>query len=456
MGKFLFIAILLSPPALAEWDQGGLVQGEDAAYRGKDANYVIEKNIKTDLNDYFASGKTPKFIRVNIEGYNVRKPDINGYPPSFDPDDKKSIDFKTKKGMVFAVQEMLPLKTGVAVRILVEGKERWIFVPKWRQEDFQFCESPQCFSDLAQVLDILWEKNIDEDQLHKCGVVLGSLGQQQEALPSTVEGYGLSATGGGSGGSTSGGSSGGSSSGSATGSGSESPTQVTETVSSSVGAESGKCVPDTRGSGVKPDFRAIDKKYGTKAKKQAFIEHMTPFALEIQATTGFPASVVIAQAALETGWGADPNSAHFKTDGMYGHSCFKKGKVKEFEVKIAGVQRKIRAVCEIPRPENEGGYYYKFDSREDSMYAYMSNLLFDPDTESYYRGVRKTVQRYYPAVAPWVEVVGYGAVSKNGKPEPGAIVGLFHYASDENYRSKLRNIVEKNNLGALETQKLCR
>lgn len=37
--------------------------------------------------------------------------------------------------------------------------------------------------------------------------------------------------------------------------------------------------------------------------KQAFIDKITPYALEVQEKYGVPASLVIAQAALESGWG---------------------------------------------------------------------------------------------------------------------------------------------------------
>jgi hypothetical protein len=113
-----------------------------------------------------ASKDTPKYIRINVAGYNVRK------DPNFSVNNFSNVDFKTAYGAVFAVRRMAKMKNGTAVNIVVNGQDRWVYIPNWRKDDFQKCDSEACFSDLARVLEILGSQNITPANLAECGIAL--------------------------------------------------------------------------------------------------------------------------------------------------------------------------------------------------------------------------------------------------------------------------------------------
>ena len=117
-----------------------------------------------------SEAKPPKFIRVNLAGYNVRK------TAEFSVNDMKNVDHKTTKGALYAVTRIQKMQSGTAVGIYDGGQERWIFVPNWRKNDFQFCESEACFADLAQVLKVLSDQDISLTQVGECGIALDSEG----------------------------------------------------------------------------------------------------------------------------------------------------------------------------------------------------------------------------------------------------------------------------------------
>jgi hypothetical protein len=131
---------------------------------------LIEKRPKVNLKDYLKDGKIPKFIKVNLEGYHVRT------TADFDIKRKDNIDFKTSGGAVYAVRNVIPMTRGVAVNVVIDGKDRFIYVPGWKKEGFQFCESEACFSSLAEFLKILQENDISGESLNECGITIGADG----------------------------------------------------------------------------------------------------------------------------------------------------------------------------------------------------------------------------------------------------------------------------------------
>lgn len=137
---------------------------------------VVEESPKTDLNSYLVSGSLPRYIRINVAGYNIRN------SPEFSHAKTDNIDFTTSRGAMFAVRKMIPLESGVAVNLFVDGQDRWVYVPNARRQDFQFCESEGCFSDLALVLKFLQDQKITAENLAECGLALDAQGSLIEPL----------------------------------------------------------------------------------------------------------------------------------------------------------------------------------------------------------------------------------------------------------------------------------
>lgn len=128
--------------------------------------------------------------------------------------------------------------------------------------------------------------------------------------------------------------------------------------------ERGPCI-SLPGAMGKPNFSAYKK---NRESAEKFIDWILPFAKLIQENTGLPASVIIAQAAIETGWGR--SKGYRDRNSLFGHSCWRRGQVREFSIPIEG--QVVRAVgnCTFSRPSNEGGMYLGFSSPLQSLYAY--------------------------------------------------------------------------------------
>ena len=124
-----------------------------------------------DLQTYLKDGVTPKYIRMDVKGYNVRT------SPDFSVNRTDNVDFKSKGGDLFAVESIRKLQYGAAVRIHVEDELRWVYVPYERKNDFQFCESEACFTAMARSLDFLLKgSNVNAEQAQNCGVSSGPEG----------------------------------------------------------------------------------------------------------------------------------------------------------------------------------------------------------------------------------------------------------------------------------------
>jgi hypothetical protein len=174
MLRFGFTFLLLSgfsvPFALATDSAPAAGQNDNRT------SVTVEQNPKLDLGSYISSGTTPKYIRINVPGYNIRK------TPVFSHAKTDNIDFTTEKGALFAVKRMVPLDNGVAINITADGEDRWVYVPNSRRQDFQFCESEGCFSDLAQVLQFLRDQKISPENMAECGLTLNAQGDLMEPL----------------------------------------------------------------------------------------------------------------------------------------------------------------------------------------------------------------------------------------------------------------------------------
>lgn len=153
-------------------DPAALAEGEDA---GSDAaaeapveapveapaeDPVVEAPIKMDIKDYLDQAIAPKYIKINLDGYNIRSSN------SFSVVDK-NIAFKSGDGSVLPVTRVRPVsgKEGASVGLCVgakvqegrcpsPGKEHFVYVPFGHGADFQFCSSADCFGpNLSEVLE---------------------------------------------------------------------------------------------------------------------------------------------------------------------------------------------------------------------------------------------------------------------------------------------------------------
>jgi uncharacterized FlgJ-related protein len=377
------------------------VSGDDSAF---------QENAPVDIGQYVESQRTPKYIRINT-GHNVRS------TPEFESARKDNIDFQTVPGSYFAVSRVVPVEDGVATGIYWNGEERWVFVPWKRKQDFQFCESEACFADLKQGLDAIASgAQLDPTDLLQCGITgVDAEGRPvMKPIPKSFKDVEIKPT----------------------------PRQKEELkaldakVNRAAKISSptvGSCVADSRNR-PKPNFRA----YRSVAElKKAFIDYMTPYALEVQEATGLPASVVIGQAALESGWGR--SSLFSSTKNIFGHSCWRQGSSSSLSVNIFGKEKSIVGSCDTPRPAGAGGYYLTFQSSQESVYAYASNLL--SARHNFYPQVRSAVNGAKPKVANWRDV----------------LAGLKNYDSpNPAYRDQVRTLILSNDLYKLEAKKLCR
>lgn len=137
-------------------------------------------------------------------------------------------------------------------------------------------------------------------------------------------------------------------------------------------------------------------------KQKQFIQWMTPVAQYIQATTGFPASVMIAQAMIESG----SATSYMFTRGhaMFGHTCQGYGSRTTKVIPTTHVSGS--GICTIVRA-SDGRQFLSFDSPESSVVSYIHNLLYD--NHNFYNGIRSVVAQARakdPAgVASWRDIV---------------------------------------------------
>lgn len=130
---------------------------------------------------------------------------------------------------------------------------------------------------------------------------------------------------------------------------------------------------------------AMDKHQGDEADYvDGFIADFAPLALYLQIRTGLPASVILAQIILESGWGAS-NITLLKNNVLGIGKCRESGEF-EVEVKLAGAQRDLRVRCMADTPA------YEFDSVGDGILYYVYLLLQNEGNATQYAALRKYVR----------------------------------------------------------------
>jgi flagellum-specific peptidoglycan hydrolase FlgJ len=176
---------------------------------------------------------------------------------------------------------------------------------------------------------------------------------------------------------------------------------------------------------------------GGTNREQEFINYMAPIAIAVQEQTGWPASVVIAQASLETNWA---ENGYGNRNSLFGLSCGHPGETLTYNL-ILGNQTQVTTTgrCTWKRPANEGGYYVVFDNPIDSVYAYIFTSMQSKRVAYFSTGK-------YLSTPP----DGHSSITYQE-----AIQELSHYATDTDYRAKLLSRVTHYHLDRFDHMGLC-
>lgn len=160
-------------------------------------------------------------------------------------------------------------------------------------------------------------------------------------------------------------------------------------------------------------FRANATNATQAAHVQAFQERLTGPAEEASRSTGIPAKFMLAQAALETGWGRKEILA---ADGSTSHNLFgiKAGNGWKGRVVEAVTTEYVDGM-----PQKRVEKFRAYDSYADSFRNYANLLRSNP--------------RYQSVLANAADVAGFA----QGLQRAG-------YATDPNYAAKLTNIITQN------------
>ncbi len=117
---------------------------------------------------------------------------------------------------------------------------------------------------------------------------------------------------------------------------------------------------------------------------EGFIEDFSPLALYLEKETGLPASVMLAQIIVESGWGAS-NITILKNNILGIGNCDEPG---EFiaDVALSHVERDVRVQCMA------GTTAYRFDSVGESILYYTYLLLENEKNEKHYGALRQYIR----------------------------------------------------------------
>ena len=227
--------------------------------------------------------------------------------------------------------------------------------------------------------------------------------------------------------------------------------------------DSSDCVPlsssfynsPESGQNIASLIRQAESSGGTNGKKQKFFELFVPIALKIQKETGWPASVTLAQMALETAWGT--SGVLRRNNNFGGHSCFSYAANTSRPLRNSGLaaaasrnenllagdyksnsgNSRISVNCTYRRPAREGGYYLTFPSVMDAAFLYADNVL-ENDAYSESQDHVKAAQ------------------AQGRQADPNVVInGLRRYAADSDYRDNLKITMRANNLRKYDSMVSC-
>lgn len=223
--------------------------------------------------------------------------------------------------------------------------------------------------------------------------------------------------------------------------------------------------PANYGKSAAADLKKIqDNEKDVSALKKRFIEKMAPIALRVQGRTGFPASVFLAQAIQETGWGRASVFGRF--NNIAGHSCFLRDSDLEDPKKVAELRIfkkdsvrfgkpdetvEVSKKCdpEAKRPRSEGAYYLTFETLESAVYAYVHNLLYNPKVKQAYADLRTAVERSNNGLSPNPD-------DENQTLRDAVVDGLDAYATDPDYQKHIRAAIQANSLDRYDSMEVCK
>lgn len=143
----------------------------------------------------------------------------------------------------------------------------------------------------------------------------------------------------------------------------------------------------------------------TEEKKQQFIETYAPYAMAEQQRTGIPASITLAQMALESSWGkSEPATKSNNYFGIKAHGDYaKQGRVDYY------------------KDDRSHEKFCRYQSVEESITDHSRVLMSDK-----YKNCRRFSETDYQNWARGIKTAGY--------------------ATDGNYVSKLISTIEDNHL----------
>lgn len=186
----------------------------------------------------------------------------------------------------------------------------------------------------------------------------------------------------------------------------------------------------------------LDNNKEVEKKKREFFNYFSGFARHLSQVSGYPASVMLAQWAGETGWGT--SNVLYHTFNFSGKSCFTKNSGFE-SAKVSFSHSKksfvVNRNCAHPRRKKEGGYYAGYKNLFEAGYDYVHNLVERPDKARYYPELRKAIKSKKLA----------------GKDLAIAVAnGLKAHATDEKYIEKNLDHMNENNLYKYDLAGSCR
>lgn len=196
---------------------------------------------------------------------------------------------------------------------------------------------------------------------------------------------------------------------------------------------------------------------------RGFFQHFGPMAVYIQTHTGWPASVTLAQIALESGFGT--SWMFNNANGPVGQMCIQKG---TYWFHIGPQPRAYNVTgCVF----GAGHWWTRFETVQDGVFGYIDNVLMAEGTESFYSRARNYIRAL---VTPLMKTPVTSGVSlkellakahQEGVTIPvlnaaQAIDSLDNYEMPANrsvrYKAALRAMIAQWDLARFDRQTTCR
>lgn len=163
----------------------------------------------------------------------------------------------------------------------------------------------------------------------------------------------------------------------------------------------------------------FERAFDTRQEK--FLAWMKPVAAYVQAQTGLPLSITIAQAALASDWGT--SIAFTKHKNIFKLTCWQTKTVLNGEITLGGKTLTYTARCSADKAAGQVGKIMTFATREESLYAYLGMVLSSP--AKIYRPVQEHLKHALTTVPPRPPSFrGIGAMMAPFSPEPSYVASV--------------------------------